>query len=285
MIKQILVTGSDGQLGNELQLVSADSKNKYIFTDVGTLDITKPEQLKEYLGKTHIDYLINCAAYTAVDKAETEKEKAYLINSKAVENIAASSKEFGFKLIHISTDFVFDGKKSLPYNETDAVNPLSVYGASKYDGEKAIINSLSGYLIIRTSWLYSTFGNNFVKTILNLAVKNSTVKVVADQLGTPTYALDLASLIYQITEDNIDINGIYHYSNEGVASWYDFAFEICRVADIKTKILPIESSEYPTLAARPFYSVMNKKKIKKELNIDIPHWKDALTVCMNKIHY
>jgi dTDP-4-dehydrorhamnose reductase len=282
---EILITGADGQLGNELREVS---KNYYgynfIFTDVGNLDISDGGKLKAFISENRPDWIINCAAYNFVDRAETESEKAYLINSIAVKNIADAIKDTPCRFIHFSTDYVFDGSLNLPYNENSPVDPRGEYGRSKLAGEKAAITH-SETMIIRTSWLYSSYGANFLKTILSKAKENDTLRVVFDQTGTPTYARDLAGGVMQIVagviRNQLAFNaGIYHYSNEGVCSWYDFATEIIKTAGIDCKVMPVRSSEYPTAAKRPAYSVLDKSKIKDTYNIEIPHWRTSVADCI-----
>lgn len=288
MIKNILVTGSYGQLGNELhELADQGLPYHFIWTDVDTLDITDKEALRNFINKNPIDLLINCAAYNAVDKAEEEKEIAELINTKAVKLLAEISKENGAKYIHISTDYVFNGKTFLPYKETDTPNANSVYGISKLKGEKEALK-YDNALIIRTAWLYSSYGKNFVKTMLRLGAERESLNVIFDQVGTPTYAYDLAktiiSIINNINDNKKDFNpGIYNYSNEGVCSWYDFAVFIMKSAGLSCKVLPIETKDYPLPANRPFYSVLNKSKIRSAFNIEIPHWKESLDKCIKKI--
>ena len=288
MIKNILVTGSYGQLGNELhELADQGLPYHFIWTDVDTLDITDKEALRNFINKNPIDLLINCAAYNAVDKAEEEKEIAELINTKAVKLLAEISKEYGAKYIHISTDYVFNGKTFLPYKETDTPNASSVYGISKLKGEKEALK-YDNALIIRTAWLYSSYGKNFVKTMLRLGTERESLNVISDQVGTPTYAHDLAktiiSIINHINNNKKDFNpGIYNFSNEGVCSWYDFAVFIMKSAGLSCKVLPIETKDYPLPANRPFYSVLNKSKIRSAFNIEIPHWKESLDKCIKKI--
>ena len=304
----VLVTGSQGQLGSEIQyLVENDLASNiehltFFFTGSSKLDITKEDKIKEFIERNNIKVIINCAAYTAVDKAEEEKELADLINHKAVEYLAKVSKEYDIFLIHISTDYVFDGKSYKPYSENDKPNPQSVYGLTKLKGEEALINSGAKGIIIRTSWLYSSFGHNFVKTMLNLAQTKKELNVIYDQIGTPTYARDLASALLTImnyelgimNEDNKKIihnsqfkthNSVrvYHYSNEGVASWYDFAKAIFEIKDIGIKVNPIETKDYPTPARRPHYSVLNKTKIKRDFGIEIPYWRESLKRMLNVI--
>lgn len=282
----ILITGADGQLGNEIRLLSGNYYGyEFIFTDIESLDITDREKTRNLISDIHPDWIINCAAYNLVDKAETESDKAILINSTAVKNIAESLIGTDCRFIHISTDYVFDGQSNVPYNEHSATDPLGAYGKSKLMGEKAALSHYNS-MIIRTSWLYSSFGTNFVKTILRKAKEKDTLKVVFDQTGTPTYAADLAGAITEIISSVIRNQsafntGIYHYSNEGVCSWYDLAAEVVSEAGIDCRILPVLSSEYQTAAKRPVYSVMNKTRIKENYNIIIPHWRTSLKRCMN----
>lgn len=281
----ILITGAKGQLGSEINKLSRKYLGyDFIFTDIDTLDITNREHTSEFIKKNEPDWIINCAAYNLVDKAENEPEKAMLINSEAVKNIADSITGSECKFIHVSTDYVFDGNSNVPYNENSPANPVSAYGKSKYAGELAALRH-NRSMVIRTSWLYSSFGHNFVRTILAKAKERDVLRVVFDQVGSPTYAGDLASAIIEIValviRNKIAFNpGIYHYSNEGVCSWYDFAEEIVREADIQCKVLPILSKEYPTAARRPFYSVLDKSKIKETYGIGIPHWRSSLKNCI-----
>jgi dTDP-4-dehydrorhamnose reductase len=285
-MKKILVTGSSGQLGSEIKTISLKFQNfDFVFTDVEELDICNQKKVNEFIKKGKFDFIINCAAYTAVDKAEEDQELAKKINMDAVENLAHAANKFDVTLINISTDYVFDGNNHKPYIETDLSNPDSFYGYTKREGEKSIENISAKAAIIRTSWLYSSFGNNFVKTIIKYAKVKPELKVVFDQIGTPTYARDLAKVILEmISSYSINKVEYFHYSNEGVCSWYDFAKEIIELNNIDCKILPIESKEYPTAANRPFYSVLNKSKIKNNLNIEIPHWKDSLKNCLIEIN-
>lgn len=281
----ILVTGSDGQLGNELKLVS---KNYYgydfIYTDIGTLDLTDPVRISEYIKEMKPVWIINCAAYNQVDKAETEPDTAMLVNSTAVKNITEAVRDMDCRLIHISTDYVYEGTACVPYNETVAPDPLSAYGRSKLAGEKnALLHPSS--MVIRTSWLYSSFGNNFVKTILKHGKEKESLNVVFDQTGTPTYAADLAATIMQIISGVIRNQfafnpGIYNYSNEGVCSWFDFATEIISEAGLNCKIFPVLSRDFKQAAQRPSYSVMDKTKIKETYELEIPHWRKSLSKCM-----
>ena len=283
----ILVTGKNGQLGSELtELSSIYYYHNFHFTDIESLDITNLKQLSEYFLLNKIDLIINCAAYTAVDKAEEEKDKAHNVNSIAVKNLIKVCFKYDIKLIHISTDYVFDGSKNSPYNEEDRTNPKSVYGLSKYLGEKEILKSKISAIIIRTSWLYSSYGNNFVKTILRLSQEKNSINVVSDQIGSPTYARDLAKACMQ-TVDQSDIWSltpqIFHYSNEGECSWYDFAKKILEINHIKSDIIPLKSKDYSFNAERPKYSVLNKNKIKSKFNINIPKWDYSLIYCLEII--
>ncbi|MEJ5284119.1 MAG: dTDP-4-dehydrorhamnose reductase [Brevinematia bacterium] len=281
---KILVTGSNGQLGQELKELSNSTKDiNFIFTDIQELDITNPKDVENFISKNKFDIIINCAAYTAVDKAETEKEKARKINAEAVYHLSKSARENNALLIHISTDFVFDGKKNTPYTEEDKPKPLSVYGKTKLEGEKIALKEAKKLIILRTSWLYSSYGNNFVKTIIKNAKEKKNLRVVFDQVGTPTYAKDLAKVILSLCNTKINTKEIFHYSNEGAISWFDFAKAICEIAKIDCEISPILTEEYKTLAKRPHYSVLNKNKIKKYLEIKIPYWKESLTECIKKI--
>lgn len=283
----ILVTGSNGQLGNELRLVvdEKDKVNNYFFTDVEELDITNKNDVSQFLHANDIDVVVNCAAYTNVDKAEDEKEIADLINHIGVKNLAESCKKRDRFLIHISTDYVFDGTKNTPYNETDETKPLGVYGETKLRGENAIISSGCEYVIIRTSWLYSSFGKNFLKTMQRLTAEKDSLKVVFDQVGTPTYAGDLAKVIYTIIQrDEADIkNQIYHFSNEGVCSWYDFAIAINEASGQNCNIQPCHSIEFPSKVTRPSFSVLDKTRIKNVLGIEIPYWKISVQNCIKEL--
>jgi dTDP-4-dehydrorhamnose reductase len=279
----ILVTGSKGQLGSEIKELSKNYSYNFFFTDREELNISKKEAIFTFIKKNSIEIIINCAAYTAVDKAETEEDLVDAINHKAVTYLAQIAKDKNIKLIHISTDYVFNGENFRPYIETDSSSPTGVYGKKKLDGEKALerINPKNS-IIIRTSWVYSSFGANFVKTMLRLGNEREALGVIFDQVGTPTYARDLAKVILdilaKIENENVEI---YHYSNEGVLSWYDFAKEIMKMAKIDCTINPIETKDYPTPAKRPHYSLLNKNKIKKQFNITIPFWKDSLDECLD----
>lgn len=279
---RVLITGSKGQLGSELQALSKNYDYTYFFTDRETLDIGDKTALGDYIQTHQIDTIINCAAYTAVDKAETEQELANAINHLAVKTLAQIAKAQNIKLVHISTDYVFNGKNFKPYTEEDPTDPKGVYGKTKCEGEKALqtINPTNS-IIIRTSWVYSSFGANFVKTMLRLGKEKESLGVIFDQVGTPTYARDLAKTILDILPKiNTEHVEIYHYSNEGVLSWYDFAKEIMRMAKLSCTINPIETKEYPTPATRPHYSLLNKSKIKRDFGIIIPYWKDSLDECL-----
>lgn len=281
----ILVTGASGQLGNEIRILSKNySGYEFIFTDIENLDITNESEVYDFVIKSSPDWIINCAAYNFVDKAETEAEKAFQVNSHSVGNLVRAIRNTDRRLIHVSTDYVFDGNANTPYNENSETNPLSVYAKSKRAGEE---NALTHHasMIIRTSWLYSSFGNNFVKTILKNAAEKEFLKVVFDQVGTPTYAADLASAILTIVAGVIRNNkafnpGIYHYSNEGVCSWYDFACEIVSMAGSVCRVIPILSSEFQSKVKRPSYSVLDKSKIKENYGLEIPYWKDSLKHCI-----
>jgi len=283
--KTVLVTGSNGQLGNEIKELasSLNQKNKFYFAEKNMLDISNEKNIKCFVETNKIDTIINCAAYTAVDMAESAIEVADLINHKAVMILAKISKEKDIRLIHISTDYVFDGMNHKPYIENDMPNPTNIYGLTKLRGELSIqkIHPLNS-LIVRTSWVYSSYGENFVKAILRLGQERELLNIVYDQVGTPTYARDLAQIVLDMMEgSNI---GLYHYSNEGISSWYDFAKEIISIKGFACKIKPIESKDYPRPAIRPFYSVLNKNKIKSDLSMEIPYWKDSLRECLEKIY-
>ena len=278
----VLVTGSNGQLASCIKDYAKQYKElHFIYTDYQELDICNLNDVEEFFTTNQkIDYCINCAAYTAVDKAETEVEKAFEINAQGAKNLALVCDEQGAVLIHVSTDFVFDGDKTEPYTETDIPKPISVYGASKLQGEVEIQKTLKKHFIIRTSWLYSEHGANFMKTMLRLAETRDEISVVSDQIGTPTYAGDLADVILKIITSNSRSFGLYHYSNEGVASWYDFAKAIFEGSNLKIKTTPIKTEAYPTPAKRPVYSVMDKTKIKKTHNIKISHWREPINTSL-----
>ena len=291
----ILVTGANGQLGNEMRIVSRQSADRYVFTDVADfpgndtvhLDITDMEAVRETVSEYDIDIIVNCAAYTNVDKAEADIDACRLLNAKAPENLAVAIREKGGLLIHISTDYVFGGVVyDAPLNEDTPTSPTGVYGLTKLEGEEMIRRSGCRHIIIRTSWLYSEFGRNFVKTMLALTSSKPSLKVVNDQTGTPTYALDLASAIFDIIENRKaeDREGIYHYSNEGVCTWYEFARTIAEYAgNDECEISPCTSEEYPSPVRRPSYSVLDKTRIKKAFGMSVPHWTDSLKKCLNNI--
>ena len=291
----ILVTGANGQLGNEMRIVSRQSADRYVFTDVADfpgndtvhLDVTDMEAVREAVSEYDIDIIVNCAAYTNVDKAEADIDACRLLNAKAPENLAVAIREKGGLLIHISTDYVFGGVVyDAPLNEDTPTSPTGVYGLTKLEGEEMIRRSGCRHIIIRTSWLYSEFGRNFVKTMLALTSSKPSLKVVNDQTGTPTYALDLASAIFDIIENRKaeDREGIYHYSNEGVCTWYEFARTIAEYAgNDECEISPCTSEEYPSPVRRPSYSVLDKTRIKKAFGMSVPHWTDSLKKCLNNI--
>lgn len=278
-MKNILITGSNGQLGSEIREISDQYENyNFIFTDVEELDLTISEDIVSFFADNKIDACINCAAYTAVDKAEDEVELAMLVNSTAVENLSKVCKNNGTLLFHISTDYVFNGKHFMPYVETDTVSPDSQYGLSKLKGEEAVMLNCDKAIIVRTSWLYSSHGNNFVKTLIKLGNEREQLSVVSDQVGTPTYAADLAEAIMVMIAsfDETKPKEIYHFSNEGAISWYDFGKAIMKLSDIECAINPIDSKDYPSKANRPFYSVLSKSKIKKHYGVNVPYWEDSL---------
>ena len=273
----ILVTGANGQLGMEMRNVSAGSADRYIFTDVDELDITDADAVDRVVSSESIDIIINCAAYTNVDKAEEDEQTADLINHRAVAILASAAAKYGATLIHISTDYVFDGHSCIPYKEDDPTSPTGAYGRTKLAGERVVIESGCRYLIFRTAWLYSTYGKNFVKTMMKLTAEKDSLNVVFDQVGTPTCAADLAALIYKVvTERMLDRQGVYHFSNEGVCSWYDFAVEIRDICGNTCDIRPCHSDEFLSRVRRPSYSVLDKTKVKNIFGINIHHWKKSL---------
>jgi dTDP-4-dehydrorhamnose reductase len=281
----ILVTGSKGQLGSELREISSKYQYKFFFTDRESLDISDTYSISKFIEFHSINTIINCAAYTAVDRAEDDELNADKINHLAVKNLAQIAKDKNLQLIHVSTDYVFNGENFKPYTEDDITNPNSIYGKSKLDGENAMCEiNPNNSIIIRTSWVYSSFGSNFVKTMLRLGKERDSLGVIFDQVGTPTYARDLAKVILDIIPkiQNSKLT-IYNYSNEGVISWYDFSKEIMKMAKIDCQINPIETSQYPTPAKRPYYSLLNKSKIKEKFNLVIPYWKDSLDKCLKKM--
>ncbi len=286
---KILITGSYGQLGNEIKMLSKKYPTwEFLYTDVDSLDITNENAVADFFLKTKPGFIVNCAAYTAVDQAETDIETATRINAIAPGILAKATKNVSAKMIHISTDYVFSGKAFLPLAESDEVNPTGVYGKTKLKGEENCQRENPDSIIIRTSWLYSSFGNNFVKTMLRLGKERDSLNVVFDQVGTPTYAADLAESILSIIEfsekeSNKFVQGIYHYSNEGAISWFDFAKSIFEISEIECEVLPVLSDQFPSPAKRPNYSVLNKSKFKNTFGIAIPYWKDSLKVCLDKM--
>ena len=284
----ILVTGANGQLGHEMQRVAKSSNHNYIFTDVADgyekLDITNIEDIRNMVKNNNVDIIVNCAAYTNVDKAESDYDTANLINNTAAGNLATAMKEAGGTLIHISTDYVFQGDRNTPCQEDWTTNPLGVYGKTKLAGEAAIATTGCNSIIIRTAWLYSQWGKNFVKTMQSLTATHDTLKVVFDQVGTPTFAGDLADTIaHIINTGQTNKTGIYHFSNEGVCSWYDFAKLICKLSGNTCDINPCYSEEFPSPAKRPHFSVLDKRKIKETFGIKVPYWTDSLEVCIKQL--
>tara|TARA_B100001093_G_scaffold336487_1_gene321344 strand:- start:12770 stop:13642 length:873 start_codon:yes stop_codon:yes gene_type:complete len=286
----ILVTGANGQLGSEIRALVANYKDfNFFFKDLPELNICNADELNTFILKQSVNAVINCAAYTAVDQAEENPEIAEQVNAKGVLNLVNALKKVNGKLIHISTDYVFDGNSFMPYHELDEVNPIGVYGNTKRSGELAVLNSGIDAIVIRTSWLYSVYGNNFVKTILKLGHEKDEIGVIFDQVGSPTNASDLAKTSLDILFDNslknISIKGkVYHYSNEGVISWYDFAVAIMELGKVACKVKPIETKDYPSSAKRPHFSVLNKTKIKTDFDIEIPYWRDSLKKCIKRLN-
>lgn len=278
---KILITGSRGQLGSSLRReFDTDPDIEAIYTEYDTLDITNHDAVERFLGDHKFDVIVNCAAYTAVDKAETDEISASTLNTGAVGNLAEAAAKYGSRVIHISTDYVFSGQGFRPYEENDEPYPQCIYGRTKLEGEALLTSFCQDSMIIRTAWLYSEFGNNFVKTMLSLADSRPEINVVADQIGTPTYAGDLARAIHTIIRSGKWTPGIYHYTDEGVASWYDFAKAIFEMTDKRVKVTPVRTSAYPTPAIRPLYSVLSKNKIKNTYGLEIPYWRDSLKECV-----
>lgn len=286
----ILVTGSDGQLGCEIKEKSVQFPDYgFIFHDIDTLDITNPDELESIFMDRSFDFVVNCAGYTKVDDAEKNRDLAFLVNGISAGNLARLSEKYSARLIHISTDFIFDGTKDEPYSEEEKPCPVSIYAKSKYEGEKAVLQH-KNHIILRTSWLYSYYGSNFVKTMLKAGGEKESLRVVNDQVGSPTYASDLADVILHIisltsAESKLYIPGIYHYSNEGICSWYDLAKETMRIAELSCSIIPVTTRDYPLPAQRPAYSVLATDKIKTTYKIHIPHWKESLAHCIKKIKH
>lgn len=283
--KRILVTGANGQLGSEMRRLGEISPNEYIFTDVAELDITDKDAVIAFTQQNNISVIVNCAAYTNVDKAEDDEATAELINATAVRNLAEAAKSVDATLFHVSTDYVFGSEGNTPRTEDMPLNPLGAYGRTKLHGEQAIAEVGAKAIIIRTAWLYSEYGNNFLKTMLRLTKEKETLNVVFDQVGTPTYAGDLAMTIFSIIEgDYYNGNeGVYHFSNEGVCSWYDFAQEISTAMGHKCQINPCHSNEFPSKVTRPPYSVLDKTKIKRTFGVDIPHWRESMIYCLKRL--
>jgi dTDP-4-dehydrorhamnose reductase len=285
---RLLVTGANGQLGSELRELSRSSDDfEFTFVDIDEMDFTREDSIRDYLEDKSFDFIINTAALTQVDEAENKEDLAFAINARALSVVCDICQRRGIRLIHISTDYVFDGKAYMPLRESDNPNPQSVYGRSKLDGERIVLEQLPNAYVIRTSWLYSSFGKNFVKTISRLASERDTLNVVADQVGSPTYAHDLAGaidkLLHAVHERRVDAPGIYHYANEGVASWYDLACAIVRIREYECIVRPIRTDEYPVAARRPPYSVLDKRKIRSTFGIEIPHWYDSLMRCLGQV--
>lgn len=284
-MKCVLVTGANGQLGRSIRArVEAFPGFDFLFTDVDTLDICDSEAVRSFVTEHDVRYIMNCAAFTAVDRAEENVELCERINSDAARILGEVAAEIGAKVIHVSTDYVFDGTSCRPYREDDATCPVSVYGRTKLAGEIGLMKACPDSVILRTAWLYSEYGNNFMKTVLRLAADRDELRFIFDQVGSPTYAGDLAMAMLTILNSDVDgkfVPGIYHFSNEGVCSWYDFTLKILDIAGLKKRVVPIETKDYPTPAKRPHYSVLNKAKVKSVYGIEIPHWESSLAFCMN----
>lgn len=286
-MKKIFVTGADGQLGcsirERIHLLPGAS---FTFTDVDTLDLTDAAATRAFVGDLQPDYIVNCAAYTAVDRAETDATRCRAINRDAVRNLGEAARAVGARLLHVSTDYVFDGTQCRPYVETDAPCPASVYGRTKWEGEQALAEVCPDAVIVRTAWLYSEFGTNFVKTMLQLGSERAQLSVVFDQVGTPTYAGDLAEALLAIllqAEAGLYVPGLYHYSNEGVCSWYDLARKVMQLSGRRCDVRPVETKDYPTAARRPAFSLLSKAKIKEAYGLHIPHWESSLHLCMERM--
>ena len=281
---KIVVTGANGQLGRSIRQLSVEHRElDFIFTDIDSLDIGNRDAVLAFAETHPVDFIVNCAAYTAVDKAEEEEEQCRRINTDAVAYLGEAAQHIGAHILHVSTDYVFGGDSYMPYQESDPVSPTSVYGRTKLAGEKALSAVCPDAIIVRTAWLYSEYGHNFMKTMLRLGAERPEIRVVNDQIGSPTYAGDLAEAILSLLEkerQGEQNSGIYHYTNEGVCSWYDFAHSIIRIAGLPAKVIPIPTREYPTAAKRPAYSVLSKEKIKREYHWVIPHWEDSLRKCL-----
>ncbi|MGC3945936.1 MAG: dTDP-4-dehydrorhamnose reductase [Chryseolinea sp.] len=287
---RILVTGANGQLGSELRELSLSRvSDQFTFVDIAEMDLASDQAMIDFFDGKAFDFVINCAAYTAVDKAEEDSALAYRINAGAVKTLAGICKKRSIRLIHISTDYVFDGGGNQPIGEEAVPRPLSVYGKSKLEGERHVLDALDNAYVIRTAWVYSTFGKNFVKTIAKLAKERESLNVVSDQIGSPTYARDLAatilSIIDKVNAKQVDIPGVYHFSNEGVISWYDFAWFIVKTTGANCRINAIPSEDYPTAAVRPGFSVLDKRKLKKNFGISPPYWYDSLKECLGKLDH
>lgn len=283
---KILITGANGQLGTELhEILEREFPGQALYTDVQELDLTNAKAVDSYVANNEITHIVNCAAYTAVDRAEEEKMLCAAVNTDAVKNLAMAADANGAKIIHISTDYVFDGTNHRPYRESDKVNPISQYGTTKRKGETLLLALAPQAIIIRTAWLYSAHGNNFVKTMLRLADSQPEIKVVCDQIGTPTFARDLARAVVKVLQSHQWVPGIYHFTDEGAASWYDFAKAIFRIAGKDVKVTPIPTEDYPTPASRPSYSILDRTRIKATYGIEIPHWEEALADCLRQLGY
>lgn len=283
---KILITGANGQLGTELhEILEREFPGQTLYTDVQELDLTNAKAVDSYVANNEITHIVNCAAYTAVDRAEEEKMLCAAVNTDAVKNLAMAADANGAKIIHISTDYVFDGTNHRPYRESDKVNPISQYGTTKRKGETLLLALAPQAIIIRTAWLYSSHGKNFVKTMLRLADSQPEIKVVCDQIGTPTFARDLARAVVKVLQSHQWVPGIYHFTDEGAASWYDFAKAIFRIAGKDVKVTPIPTEDYPTPASRPSYSILDRTRIKATYGIEIPHWEEALADCLHQLGY